>query len=194
MKLRTRVIVLAGAAALAVPGVAVAKGPSVATIAGPGLTAPLTIQGNAEGDVSTDLGMLVAEAGFFPQTFGQSPNPLLAGQPKGPLGPKYTVTYTVPGPSTDTLRQYLYPYAANGTLSYMAPGQKIWDQTTFGGWYRGTKALRTMLIDAGLPAIPPAVRGRAVARSSHENVSIALGAGTGIALAGGLLLFLRRRR
>lgn len=192
--IRPRVILLAtAAAALALPSVAAAKGPSAATISGPGLTAPLTIQGNGEGDSSTDLGLLVSEAGFFPQAFGQSPDPLLRSRPRGQLGPRYTVTYTVPGPSADTLVQNLYPYAADGPASYMRPGQRFWDQTTHGGWYRGTAALRTMLVRAGLPKTAPAItRSRAV--SQMKKVSIAAGAGSGIVLAAGAAMLLRRKR
>jgi hypothetical protein len=197
MSIRMRVFVLAGAAAaLALPGVAAAKGPAKASITGPGLTAPVAITGNGEGDTSTDLGLLVSETGFFPQTFGQSPDPLLRSQPaERQLGARYTVTYTVPGPSTSTLRQDLYPYAAGGPVSYMEPGQTIWDQATHGGWYRANPygGLRAMLVEAGLPkAAPAVVRTR---NTSHtKEVRIALGAGAGIIVAAGALMLLRRRR
>jgi len=82
------------AAALVLPATAAAKGPSEATITGPGLSSTLTIAGNGEGDTSTDLGLLVTEAGFFPEVYGQSPSPLLRTKPTG-LGPRYAVVYTV---------------------------------------------------------------------------------------------------
>jgi hypothetical protein len=183
---------LGAAVALLLPGTAMAKGPSEATITGPGLKAPLQISGNGEGDMSTDLGLLVTESGFFPQTFGQSPNPLLRSKPPG-LGAQYTVTYTVPGPSTDTLRQELYPYAAGGPVSYMEPGQKIWDQQTHGGWFRGTSMLKSRLVTAGLPRVDPVAPRRSTAtRPGTRTMSIALG-GAGIALAAGALALLRRR-
>jgi hypothetical protein len=151
-------VVLVALLALVVTGSASAKGPSEAKITGPGLNSALTIKGVGEGDTSTDLGLLVSEAGFFPQAFGQSPSPLLRAQPND-LGPRYTVTYTVPGPTTATLEQDLYPYAAGSPASFMRPGQKFWDsQTTVGGWYRGTAQLKTMLVRAGLPAAPPPQR------------------------------------
>jgi hypothetical protein len=144
--------------ALLAAGSAAAKGPSEAKIMGPGLSSALTIKGVGEGDTSTDLGLLVAETGFFPQTFGQSPSPLLLAQPAD-LGPRYVVTYTVPGPTTATLDQELYPFAAGGPVSHMQPGQKFWDtQTTVGGWYRGTVQLKTMLVKAGLPSSAPPER------------------------------------
>ena len=131
---------------------AAAKGPSLATIAGPGLDSPVKISGIGEGDTSTDLGLLVADGGFFPQVFGQSPSPLLRKLPVD-LGPRYAVTYTVPGPTTSTLQQELYPYASGGPVTYMAPNQRFWDtQRTLGGWYRGTSQLKSMLVRAGLPA------------------------------------------
>jgi hypothetical protein len=152
------IVALVTLGALVVAGTAAAKGPSEARITGPGLNSALTIKGVGEGDTSTDLGLLVNDAGFFPQTFGQSPTPLLRAQPQN-LGPRYTVTYTVPGPTTSTLEQELYPYASGGPASFMRPGQKFWDtQTTVGGWYRGTPQLTAMLIRAGLPASPPPQR------------------------------------
>jgi LPXTG-motif cell wall-anchored protein len=177
------------------PTAATAKGPSEATITGPGISVvtPIVFRGDGEGNPSTDLGLLVTESGFFPQTFGQSPNPLLRSRPSSQLATKYTVTYTVPGPSTDTLRQELYPYAAGGPLSYMEPGQRIWDQQTHGGWFRGTSELRRRLVAAGLPrADPEAGRKSAGSRTGSRKVSIALA--TGIALTGGAFLLLRRRR
>jgi hypothetical protein len=152
------VFVLIALLALILTGSAAAKGPSEAKITGPGLNSALTIKGVGEGDTSTDLGLLVNDAGFFPQAFGQSPSPMLRAQPPN-LGPRYTVTYTVPGSTTSTLEQELYPYASGGPASFMRPGQKFWDtQSTVGGWYRGTPQLKSMLVRAGLPASPPPQR------------------------------------
>ena len=173
--------------ALVLAATATAKGPSEATITGPGLKA-LTITGNGEGGSSTDLGILVEQGGFFPQAFGQSPNPLLRSKPGG-LGPRYTVVYVVP-PDGSRLTQELYPYAAGGPVTHMAAGQRLWDQQTAGGWYRGTSALKSMLVKAGLPRTSPVQ-----ARSSGSRTrGVAIGAGAGILLAGSALVFLRRRR
>ena len=195
MKTQARFATVAAmAAALVLPATADAKGPSVARITGPGLTAPLTINGNGEGGNSTNLGLLVDASGFFPQTFGQSPNPLLREQPaERELGARYTVTYTVPGPTTSTLRQELYPYASAGPISYMEPGQAIWDMKTHGGWYRASSELPGMLVDAGLPRTPPAtLRNRS---TSHiREARIAVGGGAGLAVAAGALFVLHRRR
>jgi hypothetical protein len=184
-------------AALVLPATADAKGPSVARITGPGLTAPVTISGDGEGGNSTNLGLLVEQTGFFPQTFGQSPDPLLREQPSvRQLGARYTVTYTVPGPTTSTLRQELYPYATGGVISHMDSGQAIWDQTTHGGWYRGgalSSELRAMLMNVGLPKTPPAALNNR--NTSHvREARIAVGAGAGLAVAAGVLFVLHRRR
>jgi hypothetical protein len=175
-------------AALLLPATAAAKGPSDATITGPGLSSPIKISGGGEGG-NTTLGQLVTYGGFFPQAFGQTPDPVLRARPTTALGPRYNVTYIVPGPSTDTLRQELYPYAAGGPLSYMEPGQPFWGQKTHGGWFRGAPELKSTLIQAGLPKKAPA---------THQRVAsarkLALGAGAGVALAAGAFLLLRRRK
>ena len=188
---RPLLVAAALAAILALPATASAKGPSGAKITGPGLDHAITIDGYGEGDSSSPLGILVTEAGFFPQAFQQSPSSTTRTRPAGRLGPRYSVTYTVPGPNGDsTLRQDLYPYAANGPASFMQPGQKFWDtQLTPGGWYRGTFVLKNMLVKAGLPAKAPAPRS-----TRAHNVGVALGTGAGVALAAGLLLLYRRRR
>jgi len=181
-------LVVLGTSAL--PGPASAKGPSDATITGPGLNSPLKFSGGGEGGSNTALGALVSWGGFFPQTFGQEPDPLLASRPTGLLGPRYDVTYVVPGPSTDELRQQLYPYAVGGVLTYMEPNQKLWDQRTRGGWYRGNPELKSTLVEAGLPKKAPAAHKGA----GSSRKAVAVGTGAGIVLAGGALLLLRRRR
>jgi hypothetical protein len=141
---------------LALPTVAAAKGPTSASISGPGLERTLSIKGNGEGP-GTALGNLSSASGFFPQMFGQSPDPTLASRPSGTLGPRYTATYVVPGPNNIQSRvvQYLYPYAKPVALSFMKPGQKFWDaRKAHGGWYRAAR-LKAVLVRAGLPATAP---------------------------------------
>ncbi len=188
-----RLLLLAAALAalLLFPAVATAKGPSAATISGPGLRHALTIDGYGEGGNTSPLGILVSETGFFAQAFEQTPVATTRSRPADRLGPRYDVTYTVPGPNGDsTLRQDLYPYAVNGPASYMAPGQKFWDtQSAPGGWYRGTAQLKRMLVKAGLPAAQATKR---TARTRKLRVGI--GAGAGIAVAAGALALLYRRR
>lgn len=166
----TRTLFALAAVALMLPAAALAKGPSQARIEGPGLKAALLINGSGESS-STRLGNLTQEAGFFPAMFGQQPDPTLRRRPKGALGPKYTITYLVPGPFNrkDTVKQDLYPYAQGGPVTYTRPGQPFFGgERTHGGWYRASLQLRYTLVDAGLPtrpgvatkAAPPSVDGR----------------------------------
>ena len=152
------------AVALALPAAAAAKGASQATIEGPGLDSPIVLKSDGGGDPSTSskLGRLAEDAGFFPAVFGQSPDPMLRERPKVKLGPKYTVTYVVPGPNdtSSKIRQDLYPYAKPWLVSYTKPGQRFWGgQRTHGGWYQAPYDLKPTLVSAGLPATPPASGG-----------------------------------
>jgi hypothetical protein len=190
-----RMLVLLAVAALALPAAANAKGPAAATIEGPGTGGGMTFKGGGE-NVGLPLGDLAHYAGFFPAVMGQTPNPMQESRPKGDLGPKYEVTYTVPGPNNDNFEivQDVYPYA-NPPVSYTKPGQKIWEVAggTHGGWYVSTRALRERLIEAGLPRTPP-VGGS----TADEGAAVSTGALLAIAAAMGLLLLasavvLRRR-
>ena len=88
-----RLLFLLAAAAFVLPAAASAKGPSEATITGPGLGKPIKISGTeTTGSPMMDL---ADAAGFFPAAFGQQPDPMIA-RPKGDLGPKYEITYEVP--------------------------------------------------------------------------------------------------
>jgi hypothetical protein len=177
--------VVALAATLLFPAVAVAKGPSGASISGPGLSHAINIQGY-DGSI---LGVVVSDGGFFAQAFEQTPSST-GTRPADRLGPRYDVTYTVPGPNgTSTLRQDLYPYAVNGPATYMAPGQKFWEtNSTPGGWYRGSEQLKRTLVKAGLPARAPA------RKRPRGKLGVAIGAGAGVAAAAGLMTLLYRRR
>jgi hypothetical protein len=156
-----RLILLLALTALAMPSLALGKGPSAATMDGPGGSGGITFSGD-EG--SGPLGNLTQQSGWFDAAFAQEPNPLLAARPEGDLGPKHTVTYTVPGPENDTftIRQDIYPYASPGPVTYMAPGQPIFDMETRGGWFQAGPELKETLVAAGLPAT-------AAASSSDET-------------------------
>jgi hypothetical protein len=142
-------------AAVALPSSAFGKGPSAASIDGPGSGGGITFAGN---EASGPLGALTEQAGFFPAAFGQEPSPMLAERPKSDLGQKFTITYTVPGPNNDVfkIRQDVYPYAEPSPVTYTAPGQPIFDMQTRGGWFRADPALKQTLVAAGLPGRPPA--------------------------------------
>jgi hypothetical protein len=184
--------VAALAAMLLLPGTAVAKGPSAASISGPGLDHAISIQGYGEGANASPLGVLVEQGGFFAQAFEQTPSSTSRRRPSTQLGPRYVVTYTVPGGSSgdSTLHQDLYPYAATGPASYMAPNQTFWEtQKTPGGWFRGNVQLRQMLVKAGLPARAPSQR-----EAHAGRLGVALGGGAGVAAAAAALALFYRRR
>jgi hypothetical protein len=151
---RHLVAVAALAVALAIPSAAAAKGPASASISGPGLDRNLAVHGQGEMGPGTPLGMLVDQGGYFAQVFGQTPTATLAARPKGTLGPRYRITYVIPGPNAvqSRLVQLFYPFAKPVPLTYMKPGQSFWTtEKTVGGWYRASKALTRSLIQVGLP-------------------------------------------
>src|SRR5207237_7396729 len=149
------------AAALALPGLASAKGPSSASISGPGLDRSLAIRGQGEMGRGTPLGSLVDYGGYFSQMFGQTPDPTLETRPPGALGPRYKVVYVVPGPNKiqSHVVQFVYPYAKPGPLTYMQPGQPFWDVApAHGRWFRaptGLEARPVRLRVAGTAASVP---------------------------------------
>jgi hypothetical protein len=165
-----RLILTLAVASLVLPAAALAKGPSAATIDGPGAGGGIAFDGDGH---SGPLGQLTLHAGFFPAAFSQEPDPMLAARPRGDLGPRYTITYTVPGGSNEafTLRQDVYPHAQPSPVTYMAPGQAIYDSETRGGWFQAGPELRKTLVSAGLPASAPraVAAGSSPARSSNAN-------------------------
>jgi hypothetical protein len=142
-------------ASLVVPASALGKGPSAASIDGPG-SSGITFSNTGEPGAHP-LGDLLEQAGFFSAWFRSQPDPMLAERPKVELGPKYTITYTVPGPNKadSKIRHDVYPYASPGPVAYMEPRQPIFDTQTRGGWFRADPALKQTLVNAGLPSTPP---------------------------------------
>jgi hypothetical protein len=156
-----RFVVAAMAVALVAvvfPAASLSKGASEAEITGPGLDEPISLAG--EGQPGGERLMQIAEAvGFFPAVFSQRPDPMLDTRPAGALGPKYRVTYVMPGPNNelDEIVQDLYPYAEPNPVSYTKPGQRFWTtEETTGGWYVASySSLKEQLVAAGLPSTPP---------------------------------------
>ena len=135
---------------------ALAKGPSSASLTGPGLDRALPVKGQGEMGTGTPLGSLVELGGFFPQMFVQTPDSTTRTRPAGDLGPRYRVVYRVPGPNgTSTVVQDVYPYAKT-PATYMSPGQRFWGSSrTHGGWFISGPGLKATLVAAGLPQSPP---------------------------------------
>jgi hypothetical protein len=192
--MRRRTIALAAAAAaLALPAAATAKGPDQATISGPGLSGAVPIKGDGEGGAGTPLGDLVQFGGYFPVVFGQQPDPRLKQRPAGDLGPRYTITYRVPGPASGPSRlvQYVYPYAKPDPVTFMPPGQRFWvTQRTVGGWFDADVLLKRTLVRVGLPPSPPSPGGDGF---PWRPVGFSLAGAFALLLAVGAVLAVRRR-
>jgi hypothetical protein len=144
--------------ALVATSPAAAKGPSTASLTGPGLDHALPVKGEGEAGTGTPLGSLVQLGGFFPQVFLEAPDPTTRTRPAGNLGPRYRIEYRVPGPNGNgnKLVQDVYPYAKT-PVTYMSPNQRFWRvDHTHGGWFVAGPGLKAALIAAGLPESPPA--------------------------------------
>jgi hypothetical protein len=159
---------IAAAVTLATP--AFAKGPSQASITGPGLVRAVVVSGNGEPGEQGRLASLAEQTGLFTVMFGAgagisgaAPARLHSPPPQAALGPRYTLVYTVPGVTPrpgqpfGRVRQDLYPGAAGGPLIYTPPGQQgFGGPLPVTGWLPGTPAAEP---HAG-PAWRPAATGR----------------------------------
>lgn len=167
-----RVISMVGAAALLVvlgPTAALAKGPTSATIEGPGIDGSIDIggePGSGEPGSAAPLGQLAEHTGFWAAlgAFGAGAEQPTTGRPAGDLGPEYTLTWIIALSDVheDHVVQRLYPYAEAGPVTYTEADQPYLGGPTIGGWYVGGEALTTALVEAGVPERPPA-RGLATA-------------------------------
>jgi len=138
-----------------VPAFALAKGASEATIAGPGLASPIRLGGSGEPGSGSRLARVAESAGFFQAVFGQQPDPMRSHRPRGSLGPRYRISYVMPGPNgrAARIRQDVYPFARPAPVTYMAPGQRFFvTERTRGGWFVASKTLRKLLVAVGVPA------------------------------------------
>lgn len=139
--LRRLIVVTALAAGMSIAVItlatpALAKGPSQARITGPGLARAIVVSGAGEPGQQGMLAVLAGQTGLFTVLFGadasvtsQPPTPLRPQPPKASLGPRYTITYTVPGEyplpgkQFGQIRQDLYPRAAGGPVIFTPPRQ-----------------------------------------------------------------------
>jgi len=205
---------IAAAMTLATP--AFAKGPSQASITGPGLGRPIVVSGNGEPGEQGRLASLAEQTGLFTVMFGAgasisgpAPARLHSPPPKATLGPRYTLVYTVPGVTPrpgqqfGRVRQDLYPGAAGGPVIYTPPGQQgFGGPLTVTGWLRGRPQLTRTLAQLGVPptagtqAGAPARRATAVhpAAARTPGWIIAPAAVIVAAALAGTALWLRRRK
>ena len=195
--MQPRIVLIAALAGglLVLASPALGKGPTKATLSGPGLERPLTMWLHDESGSGSSLGRLAEQAGFFQATFGQTPSAVTSKAPDGDLGPKYTLTYLVPGPDgrNDEIRQDVYPYAKPVPVTYTEPGQPFFEgDRTKGGWFGASSELRTILVAEGLASRPPVSGADESLLGSTRNVLVAGLAGA-LALAAAGLVIVRRR-
>jgi hypothetical protein len=156
---------VAAAISLATP--ALAKGPSQASITGPGLAHAIIVSGNGEPGMQGPLAVLAGQTGLFTVLFGAGvvgvppPAPLRIPLPKASLGPRYTVIYTVPGVPPQPgeqygrIRQDIYPDAVGGPVIYTPPGQDgFGGPLTVAGWFRASPGLTRTLAQLGVRSRP----------------------------------------
>jgi len=205
---------------------ALAKGTTQASITGPGLARPVTVSVVAGSEALPEQGdalsSLADQTGLFTVLFGpnignvaisDTPSRLRTPPAAATLGPKYTVTYTVPGvtpapgQARDQIRQYLYPRAAGGPVIYTLPGQQGFGQPLQAtGWLRGTPRLTATLTRLGIPAVAslpagPAPTAPALAAAPRPNDATApawliatIASAAAIVIAGTALWWRRRPR
>jgi hypothetical protein len=204
---------VAAALSLAMP--ALAKGPSQASITGPGLVRAIVVSGEGEPGQQGTLAVLAGQTGLFAALFGaditgipQTPISLRTPPPKAALGPRYTISYTVPGVTPrpgeqfGRIRQDLYPAAAGGPVIYTPPGQDGFSQPLqVTGWLRAGPQLSRTLAQLGIPrrpvtpgspqTRPPASHPAAAHQPGSRALAWLIAAAAGIAataLAGAALL------
>lgn len=127
-------------------------------ITGPGLAQAITLPAPGSPTVGPDFSAYVTDSGYFAQVFGARDG-LSSQPPSGDLGPRYSVSFTMslPGRAPSVIEQDLYPYAAPGPVTYLAPGQTFWGHShTHGGWYLARAIFQKTLTSIGLPAGAPA--------------------------------------
>src|SRR5262249_34724093 len=143
----------------------------------------------------------------------QPPPQLRTPPQQASLGPRYVVTYTVPGVTPrpgeqfGRIRQDLYPRAAGGPLVYTPRGQHgFGGPLPVTGWLRATPRLSRPLAPLGIsppPGTQAALRTRL--RAAHEATAqragsrtlpwlIATAAALAAAALTGTVLLLRHRR
>jgi len=175
MNRRTWVLaVMVGATVLMTASPAAAKGADQATITGPGISTPIVVGGDGEPGSAEGLGQLGDASGLFVAMFGPGSSGAMAlasTAPTGPLGPRYELTYRVPGsnPKPDTLKQDAYPLAAGGPVTFTPAGQPVLGTKTTGGWYRAPDTFRPLLTSLGVPGLTAA----ATAPSRPQPTSVA---------------------
>jgi hypothetical protein len=152
------ILAICAAAAMWTPAPAMAKGgPSQGVISGPGLADPIILREPGSATIGADLADVVKGSGFFVGVWGDVRH-RLAHPPAGDLGPRYTITYdmSLSDRRSDTITQYVYPYAEPAPITHIPAKQPYWRASeTVGPWFAARIGFRQTLIRLGLPASAP---------------------------------------
>ena len=153
MKRLVSVVAAVAVLAALVATSALAKGASEAMITGPGLGDGIRLAGERRRRRRPARCSSPRTPASIPSVFATTPNPMRPKRPAGELGPRYTITYTMPGPNgVRRARAGLYPYAKPSPVTYVAPGQRYFGpRATVGGWFVASTALKDELVAVGLP-------------------------------------------
>jgi hypothetical protein len=125
-----------------------AKGVDRVAISGPGLPRPIEVTPVDE-RTSATFSLLKFYAAIDNVLIPELPGDLAAAPPAGDLGPKYMLTWYLPGggPNDNTVVQDLYPYATAAPVLYTPPQANV----VRTGWHFSADPLRDVLISVGLP-------------------------------------------
>ena len=163
MPRRLVTIVLIALGLVGIAGTALAKGPTVATIDGPGLKEPIVIEGSGEFGSGNDFAEFVEATGFWHLVFGPENLDSELGEvietpPSKDLGVAYVITWDVLG---SEIKADVYPLAKSGPLVHVEPGQPLpdFDGDAVGGWFSAAETLRERLVGYGVlvgdASLPP---------------------------------------
>lgn len=149
---RCLVAVLGVAIVVGLASPAEAKGVRDVTIKGPGIPRSMTV------DRPTTSALAQASR-LYVATSHQPAGVVEDRRPSERLGSRYVATWgwLVAVDTTKPLRQVLYPFAEGGALSYVPPGQRVFDHGPFkGGWIRVGAPLTEVMVALGaLPRTAP---------------------------------------
>jgi hypothetical protein len=182
-----------------------AKGPTAGAVEGPGLPSPVRITGYEPAGNLPGLGTLAQLTGAQQVFFGAGRNIQLS--PRAPaveLGPRYTITFFLPGAGgreSKILTQHAYPFATGGPVTYSVPGRSPFTGAWVGGWFRATDTLTSVLRDLGAveaapvaPPADPAAPARNGAGATGPAALVVAALAGGMALAALAAVAVRRRR
>jgi hypothetical protein len=132
---------------------AYAKGPTAATIEGPGLAEPVRIESYETTSKRPGLDSLIGWTGATIMYDGMMQ--LAPDRPAVELGPRYTITYYLD--RQPVLTQEMYPFAEDSPYTFTPAGQKsIFIGTELQtGWFRSPQSLETALLALGADPLRP---------------------------------------